>query len=73
MAVVTSLRIGEMDIQVDDAEGATLKEILEELGIQQQGTQFIINGRTAEPTTNLNYRVRNNDRVDIIDNPKAGR
>jgi sulfur carrier protein ThiS len=70
---VSGVKIGELEVSLEGAEGATLKQVLAAVGIAQTGQQFIINGDRKAPVTNAaGATVRDGDTVEVFDRPQAG-
>lgn len=69
VAKITGFKIGELSVQIDAPEGATLKQVLAAAGIHQEGSTFVINGDRAT----LTDVVRPGDKVEVQPKPRAGR
>lgn len=70
---VSGVKIGELEVTIDGGEGASLKQVLEAVGVRQDGQQFIINGDRKAPVTNtIATTLRDGDTVEVFDRPQAG-
>ena len=70
---VSGVKIGELEVTIEGGEGATLKQVLDAVGVKQDGMQFVINGdRKAPVTGTTGVRLRDGDTVEVFDRPEAG-
>ena len=70
---VSGVKIGDLEVNIDGGEGATLKQVLTAVGIAQEGQQFIINGDRKAPVTNpAGTRIMDGDTIEVFDRPQAG-